>query len=154
MSETNANPALAHMDVAQDEIAIYATLLKRAQLSLTKSTQAFERANENLLTGNCPTRKQITQQIRQQYAALNNLTDAIVGTLDAPTFARMIATAPRRSPMLLALVELLPDSEKDLLNTAFSALVVLGRGEMEYLSAEQVELAQKILPLTYVEIET
>lgn len=151
MSENKVNPALAEMDVAQDSMATYALLLKRAQSSLTASMQAFERANETSLTGDCPTSQQITQKLRQQYAALINLTDALVGTLEAPAFSKMIATAPNWSPQLLALLELLPDSEKDLLNTAFSVLVVLGRGEMEYLSAEQVELARSILPLTYLE---
>lgn len=154
MSNNNINPAIAEMDVAQDEIATYALLLKRAQSSLTASMQAFERANETSQSGSCPTRRQITQQLRQQYSASANLTDAIVGTLNAPTLSKMIATAPKQSPMLLALLECLPEAEKELLNTAFSALVVLGRGELEYLSAEQRELAQKILPLTYLETET
>lgn len=151
MSENSINPALAHMDLAQDEMATYALLLKRAQLSLTASSQAFERANETSITGNCQKRQELTNNLRGLYAALTSLTAAIVGTLDAATFSRMIATAPRRSPQLLGLLELLPEEEKDLLNTAFSVLVVLGKGEMEYLSAEQVELAQKILPLTYLE---
>jgi len=154
MSENNINPALAEMDVAQDNMATYAMLLKRAQSSLTASMQAFERANENSLTGDCSTSKQITHKLRQQYKALTDLTSAIIGTLDAPAFSRMIATAPNSSPQLLALLECLPEEEKDLLNTAFSALVILGRGEMEYLSAEQKELAQRILPLTYSETET
>lgn len=151
MSGTNANPALAHMDVAQDELATYAMLLNRAQSSLTASMQAFERANETSRAGSCSTSKQITQKLREQYKALANLTDAIAGTLTAPTFSRMIATAPNSSPQLLALLELLPESEKELLNMAFSVLVVLGQGEMEYLSAEQKELAQRILPLTYLD---
>lgn len=142
------------MDVAQDEIATYALLLKRAQSSLTASMQAFEKANKTSTTGNCQIRQELTNNLRQQYIALTNLTDAIVGTLDAPTFSRIIATAPKSSPQLVALLELLPEEEKDLLNIAFSTLVVLGQGEMEYLSAEQVELAQRILPLTYLETET
>lgn len=154
MSANSINPALAQMDLAQDEIATYAMLLKRAQSSLTASMQAFEKANKTSTTGNCQIRQELTNSLRQQYAALTNLTDAIVGTLDAPTFSRIITTAPNTSPQLLALVECLPDSEKDLLNTAFSVLVVLGRGEMEYLSAEQRELAQSILPKTYLETET
>lgn len=151
MSKNGINPAIAHMDVAQNEIATYAMLLHSAQLSLTASMQAFERANENSLTGDCPTGKQITQKLREQYAALTNLTDAIVGTLAAPTFSRMIATAPNQSPQLLGLLELLPEAEKELLNTAFSTLFVLGQGEMAFLSKEQVELARSILPLTYLE---
>lgn len=154
MSENKVNPAIAHMDLAQDEMATYALLLKRAQSSLTASMQAFERASENSVTGDCRVWQELTNNYRQQYAALASLTAAIVGTLDAPTFSRMIATAPKTSPQLLALVECLPDSEKDLLNTAFSALVGLGRGEMEYLSAEQKEIVQRILPLTYLETET
>lgn len=154
MHENSINPSLAHMDVAQNEMANYAMLIKKAQSSLTTSMQAFERANETSRAGDCPTRKRITQQIREQYKALANLTDAIVGTLDAPTFSRMIATAPKTSPQLLALLEVLPEVEKELLNTAFSALVVLGRGEMEHLSIEQRELAYRILPLTYLETET
>lgn len=47
MSKNSINPALVHMDVALNKIATYATLLKKAQSSLTASMQAFERANEN-----------------------------------------------------------------------------------------------------------
>ena len=148
MYENNINPALAHMDLAQNEIATYALLVKRAQSSLTNSMQAFERANETSITGNCPIRQELTGKLRQQYVALTNLTNAIVETLDAPTFSRIIATAPKTSPQLLALLKLLPEAEKDLLNTAFSILFVLGQGEMEYLSAEQKELAGSILHLT------
>lgn len=97
MTKNSINPAIAHMDVAQNEIATYAMLLGKAQLSLTSSMQAFERANENSLTDDCPTGKQMTQKLREQYAALTNLTDAIVGTLAAPTFSRMIATAPQQN---------------------------------------------------------
>lgn len=97
MSENSINPAIAHMDLAQNEIATYAMLLGKAQLSLTASMQAFERANENSQTGDCPTGKQITQKLREQYTALINLTSAIVETLDAPMFSRMIATAPQQN---------------------------------------------------------
>ncbi len=151
MYKTNINPALAHMDLAQNEIATYSVLLKRAQSSLTKSIQAFERANETSITGTCRVRQELTGNLRQQYTGLTSLTNAIVETLDAPTFSRIIATAPKTSPQLLALLELLPDAEKDLLNTAFSILFVLGQGEMKYLSAEQRELAGSILRLTCLE---
>ena len=151
MYETNINPALAHMDIAQNEIATYALLLKRAQETLLASSQAFERANETSITGNCRVRQELTGNLRRQYTALTSLTNAIVETLDAPTFSRIIATAPKNSPQLLALLELLPEAEKDLLNTAFSILFVLGQGEMEYLSAEQRELAGSILRLTCLE---
>lgn len=151
MYETNINPALAHMDLAQDEIATYSVLLKRAQSALTASSQAFERANETSITGTCRVRQELTNNLRQQYTALISLTAAIVETLDAPAFSRVIATAPKTSPQLLALLELLPEPEKDLLNTAFSILFVLGQGEMEYLSAEQRELAGSILRLTCLE---
>ena len=145
---TNFNPALAHMDVARDELATYAMLLKKAQSSLLASSQAFDWANETSITGNCRVRQELTGNLRRQYTALTSLTNAIVETLDAPTFSRIIATAPKNSPQLLALLELLPEAEKDLLNTAFSILFVLGQGEMEYLSAEQRELAGSILRLT------
>ncbi len=148
---TNFNPALAHMDLAQDEIATYSVLIKRAQFSLIASSQAFERANETSTTGTCRVRQELTDKLRQQYTALTSLTNAIVETLDAPTFSRIIATAPKNSPQLLTLLELLPETEKDLLNTAFSILFVLGQGEMEYLSAEQKELAGSILRLTCLE---
>ena len=151
MSE-NINPALAHMDLAQNEIATYSVLLKRAQSSLIASSQAFERANETSITGNCRVRQELTGKLRQQYAALTSLNNAIVETLDAPTFSRIIATAPKNSPQLLALLELLPEAEKELLLAAVSILFVLGKGEMEYLSAEQIELAQSILPLTVTSI--
>jgi len=151
MYETNINPALAHMDVAQNEIAIYALLLKKAQENLLASKQAFERANETSITGTCRVRQELTNKLKQQYTALTSLTNAIVETLDAPTFSRIIATAPKTSPQLLALLELLPEAEKELLNTAFSILFVLGQGEMEYLSAEQRELAGSILRLTCLE---
>ncbi len=148
MSENKVNPALAHMDLAQNEIATYALLLKRAQSSLIASSQAFERANENSIAGNCQVRQELTNNLRGQYAALANLTDAIVGTLDAPTFSRIIATAPNSSPQLLALLEILPKEEKDLLNVAITALFVQGRCDITFLSQEQAELARKILPLT------
>jgi len=147
----NINPALAHIDLAQNEIATYSVLIKRAQSSLIDSSQAFERANETSITGTCRVRQELTGKLRQQYTALISLTAAIVETLDAPTFSRIIATAPKNSPQLLALLELLPDAEKDLLNTAFSILFVLGQGEMKYFSAEQRELAGSILRLTYLE---
>ncbi len=151
MYENKINPALAHMDLAQNEIATYALLSKRAQSSLTNSMQAFERANETSITGNCSTRQEFTGKLKQQYLALTNFTSAIVDTLDAPIFSSIIATAPKTSPQLLSLLELLPEAEKDLLNTAFSILFVLGQGEMEYLSAEQRELAGNILRLTCLE---
>jgi len=115
MSRNSINPALAQMDLAQDEIATYAILLKRAQSSLTASSQAFERADENSTTGNCQIRQELTNSLRGQYAALTNLTDAIIGTLDAPTFSRIIATAPQQSHWLVALLNWLPEEEKDLL---------------------------------------
>ncbi len=96
-------------------------------------------------------RQELTGKLRQQYIALTSLTNAIVETLDASMFSRIIATAPKTSPQLLALLELLPEAEKDLLNTAFSILFVLGQREMEYLSAEQKELARSILHLTCLE---
>ncbi len=99
MYETNINPALAYMDVASDEMATYSVLLKIAQQVLLASSQAIERANQNSQTGNCPTSKQITQKLREQYAALTNLTDAIVGTLAAPMFSRMIANAPKQNTL-------------------------------------------------------
>lgn len=151
MYENNINPALAHMDLAQDEIAVYALLVKRAQYSLTASMQAFERANETSITGNCPVRQELTNKLRGQYLALIHFTSAIVDTLDAPMFSRIITTAPKTSPQLLALLELLPEAEKDLLHTAFSILFVLGQGEMRNLSAEQRKLAESILHLTCLE---
>jgi len=151
MNENNINPALAHMDVASDEMATYSVLLKIAQQVLLASSQAIERANKTSITGNCRVRQELTGNLRRQYTALTNLTNAIVATLDAPTFSRIIATAPKNSPQLLSLLELLPEAEKDLLNTAFSILFVLGQGEMEYLSAEQRELAGSILRLTCLE---
>ena len=151
MYETNINPALAHMDIAQNKIATYALLLKKAQENLLASKQAFDWANETSITGNCRVRQELTNNLRQQYTGLTSLTNAIVETLDAPAFSRIIATAPKTSPQLLALLELLPEAEKDLLNTAFSILFVLGQGEMEYLNAEQTELARSILRLTYLE---
>lgn len=99
MSKNSINPAIAHMDLAQDEIATYALLLNKAQSSLIASMQAFERANENSQAGDCPTGKQITQKLREQYAALTNLTDAIVGTLANSTFSRMIANAPQQNTL-------------------------------------------------------
>ena len=151
MNESSINPALAHMDLAQDKITTYSVLLKRAQETLLASSQAFDRANKTSITGNCQIKQELMGKLRQQYAALTNLTSAIIETLDAPMFSRIIATAPKNSPQLLALLELLPEAEKDLLNTAFSILFVLGQGEMEYLSAEQRELAGSILRLTCLE---
>ena len=151
MYETNINLALSPMDIAQNEIATYALLLKKAQENLLASKQAFEKANETSITGNCRVRQELTGKLRQQYTALTSLTNTIVETLDAPTFSRIIATSPKTSPQLLSLLELLPEAEKDLLNTAFSILFVLGQGEMEYLSAEQRELAGSILRLKSLE---
>ncbi len=50
MSENNINPALAHIDIAQNEIATYALLLKKAQENLLASKQAFDWANETSIT--------------------------------------------------------------------------------------------------------
>lgn len=143
MSKNSINPALVHMDVALDKIATYATLLKKAQSSLTASMQAFERANENSLTSNCPTRKQITQ-IREQYVALTNLTDAIVGTLAAPTFSKMIATAPNKSSQLLVFLDCLPEVERELMIAALTSLLQ-AEGEGIFVGKEQVDLAASIL---------
>lgn len=144
MNKNSTNPAQAHMDVAQDQIATYAMLLGKAQSSLTASMQAFERANENSLTGDCPKRKQITQRLRQQYKALTNLTDAIVGTLDAPTLSRFIATAPQQSPKLATLLNCLPEEERKLLTIALNSLLQ-AEGEDVLVSKEQVDLAASIL---------
>ena len=57
MNETNINPALVHMDVAQNEIATYSVLLKKAQETLLASKQAFERANETSVRENCRVRQ-------------------------------------------------------------------------------------------------
>ena len=144
MNRNSINPAIAHMDVAQNEIATYAMLLHRAQSSLTASMQAFERANENSRAGDCPTRKQITQRLRQQYKALTNLTDAIAGTLDAPTLSRFIATAPQQSPKLATLVDCLPEEERKLMTIALNSLLQ-AEGEDVLVSKEQVDLAASIL---------
>lgn len=144
MNETNFNPALAHMDVAQDEMATYAMLLSRAQSSLTESMQAFERANENSLTGDCPVRKQITEKLRGQYAALISLTAAIVETLAAPTLSRMINTTPNRAPGLVNLLDCLPEEERNLITVALTGLLQ-AEGENLFLGEEQVNLAASIL---------
>ena len=145
MYETNINPALAHMDIAQNEIATYALLLKRAQETLLASSQAFERANETSVTGNCQVRQELTDKLRQQYTALTSLTSAIVETLDAPMFSRIIATVPQNSPKLLALLDCLPYAERELLDIALTSLFIQGRGELVFLTKEQVELAESIL---------
>ncbi len=136
MYENNINPALAHMDLAQDEIAIYALLVKRAQSSLTNSLQAFERAKETSIPGNCQVRQELTNKLRGQYLALTNFTSAIVDTLDAPMFQRIIATAPQQcllhelpqdSPKLLALLDCLPESEREVIEVAVTSLLLLNR---------------------------
>ena len=153
MYENNINPALAHMDLAQDEIAVYALLVKRAQSSLTESVQAFERANETSIT-NCPVRQELTNKLKGQYLALTHFTGAIVDTLDAPMFQRLIATAPQQcllheipqeSPKLLALLDCLPEAERELLQVAITSLLLFNRGELVYLTEDQVELAKNIL---------
>ena len=154
MYENNINPALAHMDLAQDEIAIYALLVKRAQFSLTASMQAFERANETSITGDCPVRQELTNKLRHQYVALTNFTSAIVDTLNAPMFQRLIATAPQQcllhelpqeSPKLLALLDCLPEAEREVIQVAVTSLLLLNRGELAHLTSGQVELAENIL---------
>lgn len=145
MNENNINPALAHMDLAQDKITTYSVLLKRAQETLLASSQAFERANETSVTDNCQVRQELTDKLRQQYAALTNLTAAIVETLDAPMFSRIIATAPQNSPKLLALLDGLPEAERELLEVALTSLFIQGRSEVVFLSKEQVDLAESIL---------
>ncbi len=144
MSKNSINPALVHMDVAQDEIATYAMLLNRAQSSLTASCQAFERANENSITSDCPIKKQITQKLREQYTALINLTAAIVEAMAAPTFSRMINTATNRAPGLVTLLDCLPESERNLITVALTGLLQ-AEGEGLFLSEEQVNLAASIL---------
>lgn len=144
MNENNVSPALAHMDVAQDEMATYALLLNRAQSSLTASMQAFERANENSLTGDCPVRKQITQKLRGHYAALISFTAAIVETLAAPTLSRMITAAPKRVPQLVTLVGCLPEVKRNLIIVALSSLLQ-AESEDLFLGEEQVNLAASII---------
>ncbi len=144
MSKKSINPALVHMDVAQDEMVTYAMLLNRAQLSLTASVQAFERANENSLTHDCPVRKQMTQKLREQYTALINLTAAIASTIAAPTLSRMINTAPKRVPQLVSLLDCLPEEEKNLITVALTSLLQ-AEGEDLLLGEEQVSIAASIL---------
>ena len=154
MYENNLNPALVHMDLAQDEIAVYALLVKRAQPSLIASRQAFERANETSITGNCQVRQELTNKLRHQYVALTNFTSAIVDTLNAPMFQRLIATAPQQcllhelpqeSLKLLALLDCLPEAERELIEVAVTSLLLLNRGELAHLTKDQVELAENIL---------
>ncbi len=142
--EQNHNPALVHMEVAQDEIATYAMLLSRAQSSLTASWQAFERANENSLTHDCPVRKQITQNLREHYTTLISLTEAIIKAIAAPTLSRMISTAPNRVPGLVSLLDCLPEEERKLITIALTCLLQ-AEGEGIVLSEEQVFLAASIL---------
>ena len=142
--EQKHNPALVHMDIAQDEMATYAMLLNRAQSSLTASMQAFERANENSLTNDCPVKKQITQKLRGQYTALISLTAAIASTIAAPTLSRMISTAPNRVPQLVSLLDCLPEEERNLITVALTGLLQ-AEGEDITLSEEQVSLAASIL---------
>ncbi len=154
MYENNINPALAHMDSAQNEIAAYALLVKRAQSSLTASVRAFERANETSTTGNCPVKQELTGKLRGHYLALTHCTSAIVDTLNAPMFQRLIATAPQQcllhelppeSPKLLALLDCLPEAERELIEVAVTMLLLLGKGELAHLTKDQVELAENIL---------
>ncbi len=145
MNESSINPALAHMDSAQNEIATYSVLLLMAQKALLASSQAFERANETSITGNCQVRHELNNKLRQQYAALTSLTSAIIETLDAPMFSRIITTAPKHSPQLLALLDCLPHAERELLDIALTSLFIQGRSEVVFLSKEQVELAESIL---------
>ncbi len=142
--EQKYNPALVHMDVAQDEIATYAMLLNRAQSSLIASWQAIERANENSLTHDCPVRKQITQNLREQYTKLISLTTAIVEAIAAPTLSRMINTAPNRLPGLVSLLDCLPEEERHLITVALTGLLQ-AESEDIFLSEEQVNLAASIL---------
>ena len=142
--EQKHNPALVHMDVAQDEIATYAMLLNRAQSSLTASWQAFERANENSLPNDCPVRKQMTQKLREQYTALISLTAAIVEAIAAPMLSGMISTAPNRVPGLVSLLDCLPEEERNLITVALTSLLQ-AEGEGIFLSEEQVSLAASIL---------
>lgn len=144
MNQNSANPAIAHMDAAQDEMATYALLIRRAQSFLNSSMQAFERANEHSRAGDCPTSQQITQQLREQYAALTNLTDAIVETLAAPALSRMMNTAPKQSPGLVVLLELLPEEERELIIVGLRDLLQ-GESEKIFLTEEQVELTVSIL---------
>ena len=154
MYENNIHPALAHMDLAQNEVATYALLVKRAQSSLTASVQAFERASETSITGNCPVRHELTGKLRGQYIALTHFTGAIVDTLDAPMFQRLIATAPQQSllheipqesPKLLALLDCLPEAERELLQVAVTSLLLFNKGELAHLTKDQVKLAEDIL---------
>ena len=142
--EQKHNPALVHMDVAQDEIETNTMLLNRAQSSLTASWQAFERANENSLTHDCPVKKQITQNLRKHYITLISLTEAIAKAITAPTLSRMISTAPNRVPGLVSLLDCLPEEEKNLITIALTCLLQT-EGEGIFLSEEQVFLAASIL---------
>lgn len=144
MNENSIDLARAYMNVAQDEMATYALLLNRAQSSLTASMQAFERANENLITSNCPTSKQTTQKVREQYTLLTNLTATIAETLSAPTFSRMIEAAPKRTPQLAILLNCLPESERNLITAAINCLLQ-AEGESVFLNEEQVNLAANII---------
>lgn len=154
MYENNINPTLAHMDLAQNEIATYALLVKRAQSSLTASDRAFERVNETSTTGNCPVRQKLRGKLRGYYLALTHCTSAIVDTLEKPMFQRLIATAPQQSllhelppesPKLLALLDCLLEAERELIQVAVTSLLLLNRGELAHLTSGQVELAENIL---------
>ena len=116
--------------------------------------QAFERANETSITGNCPVKQELTGKLRGQYIALTHFTGAIVNTLDAPIFQRLIATAPQQSllheipqesPKLLALLDCLLEAERELLQVAVTSLLLFNKGELAHLTKDQVKLAEDIL---------
>ena len=73
---------------------------------------------------------------------------------DKVAFSRIITTAPQQclqsepeqaSPKLLALLDCLPEAERELIDVALTSLFIQGRSEMVFLSKEQVKLAESIL---------
>lgn len=146
MNQNTPNPAIEYMNAAQDEMATYSVLITRAHLFLVASEQAFKRANENSLTADCLTRRQLTAKLQKQYVALIKLTEAIQRTLAEPTLSRMVVTAPCQSPRLPALKNCLSESENLLVFTVLNCLFE-SENDRQLLSEEQLQLAKKILSL-------
>ena len=64
----------------------------------------------------------------------NNANPAVANTDEA-----------QNSPKLLALLDCLPEAERELIEVAVTSLLLLNRGELTYLTKDQVELAENIL---------
>lgn len=85
------NPAIEHMETARAQLREFTAYLKEANECLQKASQAIERANENTIVLDCPTRKKLQEELGHRFAALRFGIGTTQKVLEAPILQRMIA---------------------------------------------------------------